>query len=76
MIDYAIGFPRKNGSLSRKVFKGSVRTLPAGESWPYRRRHPIRKVSTRKHYAGEHSLEVQVNGRVVAHARFELIGGD
>ena len=76
MVDYAIHFPRKNNKTSRKVFKGSKRALAAGETWSFERRHPLKKVTTRKHYSGPHRLEVLVNGRSIAQTDFQLTGGD
>ena len=76
MVDYAIHFPRKNNKTSRKVFKGSKRKLSAGMDWGFKRSHHLKKVTTRKHYSGMHRVEVIVNGRSIAEAEFELVGGD
>jgi 3-methyladenine DNA glycosylase AlkC len=76
MVDYAIHFPRKNGSLSAKVFKGGTRTLEPGGTWSFSKRHPLKRVTTRKHYGGRHFVEILANGRCLARAAFELVGGD
>ena len=72
VIDYVIHHRRANGTLTPKVFKLSTRTLAPGETAVISRTHPIRPITTRRYYAGEHLLEIQVNGRVLASAPFQL----
>ena len=43
-----------------------------GEKPPATRKHAIKPITTRVYYPGEHLIEVLVNGRAVASARFEL----
>lgn len=64
MIDFVIGFKKANGSLSPKVFKLSKKELAAHEQVCIVKKHPIRKATTRMHYEGEHSLQVQINGKL------------
>ncbi len=63
---------RANGSTSPTVFKLSARTLPPRASVLVRRAHSFRPVTTRRYYAGEHRLAIQVNGRLVAETTFLL----
>lgn len=72
VIDYAIHYRKANGGTSRKVFKLKEVELPAGGALHLRKRQRITDLSTRKHYPGEHVVEVQVNGRVLAQASFVL----
>lgn len=72
VVDYVIHFVKANGSTSPKVFKLSSRTLKAGECLELERVHKIRPITTRKYYAGEHRVEVQVNGVVLGGGEFEL----
>lgn len=72
VVDYVVHHRKANGSTSPKVFKLSTRTLAAGETAAITRRHPMRPITTRTYYPGEHRVEVQVNGTVRAGAPFEL----
>ena len=72
VIDYVIYHRRANGALTPKVFKLSTRTLAPNSREPMSRHHPMRPITTRRYYVGEHRLEVQVNGLALAAATFEL----
>jgi len=72
-VDYIIHYVKASGGTSRKVFKLRELTLAAGETQVIRKRQTIRNFTTRRHYPGRHRLEVQVNGRILAHGNFELL---
>ncbi len=73
MVDYTIFFLTKFGRHSPKVHKLKRLSLEVGESVTLRKQHPFRaNMTTRKLYQGEHRVEVQINGRVVAKATFVL----
>jgi 3-methyladenine DNA glycosylase AlkC len=71
-IDYAIHYRKANGGTSRKVFKLKEVELPAKGVLSLSKSQRIMDFSTRKHYPGQHVVEVQVNGRVMAETAFEL----
>jgi len=71
-IDYVVHHVRADGGTSPKVFKGWNLVLGAGEQRVLQRRHPVRPITTRRYYPGRHRIEVQVNGRLVAEAGFDL----
>ncbi len=73
MIDFLAHFVKANGSTAPKVFKLKKMRLPAGETAAIRKRHPVRPISTRRYYPGRQRLEIQVNGRVLGGADFELV---
>lgn len=73
VIDYAIHYRKANGGTTRKVFKLKEVELPAKGALHLRKRQRIMDLSTRKHYPGEHMVEVQVNGRVLARGVFRLV---
>lgn len=73
LIDYAIHHRKANGSTSPKVFKWTTRELEAGEVLELSKSHSMRKVTTRKYYAGEHAVEVLINGTSVAKRQFVLL---
>jgi 3-methyladenine DNA glycosylase AlkC len=63
MIDYIVHYMKANGKTAPKVFKLSKKTVKAGETLSFSKKHSVKQMSTRKHYAGEHALEMQVNGK-------------
>jgi 3-methyladenine DNA glycosylase AlkC len=71
-IDYAVHHVKADGRTSPKVFKGWTCTLAPGESRTLVKRHSMRAVTTRRYYAGEHRVAVQVNGTTVAESAFFL----
>jgi len=73
MVDYIVHFQTKAGKLSPKVHKLKKIALKEGESAVLKKKHPFRaNMTTRTLYAGEHVLEVQINGSIVCHEKFEL----
>jgi len=72
MIDYVIHFMKANGKTRPKVFKLTQRKLASGDSETISRSHTIRPITTRKYYTGDHRLEIQVNGRIIAGLDFHL----
>ncbi|MDN7917858.1 DNA alkylation repair protein [Burkholderia gladioli] len=72
VIDYRIGYVKKNGSTAHKVFKLRELTLAPGQRIDIVRSQRIRDFTTRTHYAGRHGVELIVNGAVVAQAHFDL----
>lgn len=72
MIDYVMRFVKANGKTAPKVFKLKKATLKPNDSLSISKSHAIRPISSRRYYAGMHRLEIQVNGRIVGGADFEL----
>ena len=73
VIDYVIHHVKANGKLAPKVFKLTRKTLEAGKVIRIAKTHSFRWISTRRYHAGEHRLEIQVNGRIFEKISFELI---
>lgn len=63
LVDLRLNFVKANGSTAPKVFKGSELQLDAGASAVVRKTISVAQHSTRKHYPGEHSVEVMINGK-------------
>ena len=72
LIDYTIHYVKKAGGTSEKVFKWTERDLEPGETLALEKRQTIRDFSTRKHYAGQHKVEIMVNGETLAAGSFQL----
>jgi hypothetical protein len=71
-VDYVVHHVRKNGRSIPKVFKLTTLELGPGERRTLEKTHVIREVQTRRYYAGEHTVDIQVNGLVRATGRFDL----
>lgn len=71
-VDYILHLVRARGQRNAKVFKWRTAELLPGKVQSFRKKHSFKAVTTRRYYPGTHRLEVQVNGRVLAGADFEL----
>ena len=77
MVDYVIHFCTKRGRLSPKVHKLKKISLKKAEQSVLKKKHPFKaNMTTRTLYAGEHVLELQINGTIVHSESFELRIGD
>jgi 3-methyladenine DNA glycosylase AlkC len=74
-IDYAVHHVKANGSLSPKVFKGWHLQLAPGERRVLEKAHSMKAVTTRRYHAGEHAVELLVNGQPLAQQPFVLALG-
>ena len=72
VVDYAVHHVKADGSTSPKVFKGWTLELPPRGELRLEKRHAVRPITTRRYFAGRHRVVLQVNGREVAEAAFEL----
>jgi len=73
MVDYVMHFQTKVGKLSPKVHKFKKLELKKGEKIILTKKHLFRaNMSTRTLYAGNHLLELQINGKIVHSENFEL----
>lgn len=70
-IEYAIGFMKKNGKRSRKVFQISESNCLQQER-KITKKHSLRLISTRNYYPGTHDLVVIVNGHDFASSNFSV----
>ena len=71
-LEYAVNYVKANGSTSRKVFKISETEYKRGTTG-ITRKQKFADLSTRKHYAGEHRIEILINGVSKAEVSFELL---
>jgi 3-methyladenine DNA glycosylase AlkC len=71
-VDYLVHHIKANGSTSPKAFKGKRVILPSHGSVSWDKSHSFVPVSTRRYFPGEHRIELQVNGQVVAQTVVQL----
>ena len=72
MIDYTVHFMKANGKQAPKVFKLSKKEIRPGEVLTFSKVHSFKKISTRKYYAGDHRLELKINGKAYGECSFRL----
>jgi 3-methyladenine DNA glycosylase AlkC len=72
VIDYVIHYRKSSGELSPKVFKLKELDLLPGNPVTLSKKQVLKDFTTRKHFAGEHLLEIQVNGKILAREAFTL----
>lgn len=70
-IEYAVDFMKKNGKLSRKLFKISE-SINSTQEKVITKPHSFKNISTRKYYAGIHGIAVIINGQELANGTFVL----
>ena len=71
-VDYVIHYVKARGTAFEKVFKWTELDLPARATITLTKTQVIRDFTTRKHHAGHHRVELQINGQRVAQAGFDL----
>jgi 3-methyladenine DNA glycosylase AlkC len=73
MVDYVLFFQTKVGKLTPKVHKLKKLALKKGEQMSICKKHLFKaNMTTRKLYAGEHRLALQINGKVFGEVSFLL----
>lgn len=70
-IEYEIGYMKANGKQAPKRFKCSDKMYPEGRS-TVRTKQSFKRITTRKYYAGLHSLTIVVNGQETESVSFVL----
>ena len=73
VVDYAIHYRKSSGALSKKVFKLKEVVLLAGQTISFSKKQLFKDLTTRKHYFGNHIVEIVVNGRELGRKEFELV---
>ena len=71
-IEYGIDFVKARGKTSRKLFLLSDKTVPGGTYLKGSRMHRWKNLTTRKHYPGEHTIVLLINGFQVANTVMKL----
>lgn len=73
IVDYIVHFKKANGTHAPKVHKLKMIRLAPGEQVTLIKKHPLRAMTTRTLYPGEHMVTVQVNGKVFDTHSFVLV---
>ena len=73
VVDYIIHYRKKSGELSPKVFKLKELQLDGKQKVHISKSQVFKDFTTRKHFAGMHELEIQVNGKQMDKRSFTLL---
>lgn len=73
LVDFRIHFMKANGKASPKVFKLKAVELAPRETVQMGKAISLAEMTTRKHYAGTHKVDVVLNGHTQPLGKFELI---
>lgn len=73
ILDYIIHYVKEAGKTSAKVFKWKTFEMQPNETFSFSKKQMIKDFTTRKHKAGQHKIELQMNGKIVAATSFTLI---
>ena len=73
IIDYAIHHRKANGKSSPKIFKWKTCVLAPSAALSSKRKHAIKKITTRTYYSGSHRVEIFINGISFGSKGFELV---
>lgn len=71
-LEYKIGYRKKSGQLNYKVFQLSNKAW-TGQNLQFERRHTFIDLTTRKHYPGQHHLQIMLNGHCYAESFFDFV---
>jgi 3-methyladenine DNA glycosylase AlkC len=72
-VDYVVYFVKANGNERPKVFKLRRIDLAGGESVELTSRISLADLTTRRHYAGKHRIEILVNGVRLPLGTFDVL---
>lgn len=73
IVDYVVDYVKSNGKTAPKVFKLKVLEGNSNQSVTIAKSHHFNdNASTFRLYAGAHAVHLQINGRIIASADFDL----
>lgn len=72
MIDYVMEFASDGKKRTQKVFKLKQVTMDKDEVITLEKKHPLKLMTTKRLYAGEHQITLQINGKAYDSLAFML----
>lgn len=75
LVDFCIHYVKASGKSSAKVFKLKVLELAPSERITLGKTISTAEMTTRKHHAGKHRVDVLLNGQARGLGAFELVSG-
>jgi 3-methyladenine DNA glycosylase AlkC len=71
-LEYGIDYVKTKGGTSRKIFQISEAEFMPKQNYTIARKQRFQDFTTRKHYAGTHTLVIIANGQVMSEVKFEV----
>ncbi|HMF69964.1 MAG TPA: hypothetical protein VK616_00740, partial [Flavitalea sp.] len=71
-IELGVYYMKSNGSGTRKLFKMTENTFNPGTPYAFKRKISFKDLTTRKHYAGKHSVSIVINGKEIEAKHFKV----
>ena len=75
LVDLAVHYVKAGGQANAKVFKLKTLELAPGQTVRFAKKLSLAEMTTRKHYAGRHKVDVMLNGQAKTLGVFELLKG-
>lgn len=72
LVDFVVHYVKANDETRAKVFKLTQTELAPGQVLEISKKLSLAPMTTRKHYSGEHKVELLINGQVFALGSFQL----
>ncbi len=72
-IEFAVYYVKAGGKPSRKLFKITENTYQKGKRVSFSKKLSFKDLTTRKHYAGKHTIAIVVNGNELIALDFHLL---
>lgn len=72
IIHYCIHYVKKSGGLFPKIFSLKETILKPGEHIMIMKKQRFQDFTTRKHFSGDHAIDIIINGKVVHSASFKF----
>ena len=73
LVDFCIHYVKAGGKTSAKVFKLKVLSLAPKETVRLSKTISTAEMTTRKHHAGVHRVDVLLNGKTLGLGMFDLV---
>jgi 3-methyladenine DNA glycosylase AlkC len=72
-LEYAIDYITSTGKSSRKIFKITENQYSPKTTIKIARKQSFKNLTTRKHFKGEHTVSILVNGQTAGSAKFRVL---
>jgi len=71
-VELGIYYMKSNGTGTRKLFKITENNFKPDTPYPFKRKISFKDLTTRKHYAGKHSVCIVINGKEIETKHFKV----
>jgi len=72
-LEYTIDFLTSTGKKSKKIFKVAEGIYESVKVHSFKKSHSFKDLTVRKHFKGEHTIEIIINGKKLSTKKFNVI---